>query len=47
MAQQKKTKTSGKGEQKQSLLKTQEARILMYLVPVVIILAVIAYLFKQ
>lgn len=34
-------------KEKKSIADTQEARILMYIVPVIAVLAILAFLFKQ
>ncbi|GEM_PF-2890619 len=38
---------ASKGSQNINLLQTQEARVIMYIVPALLILGIIAYLFKQ
>lgn len=47
MVPQEEQKKGSNGGEKKSVVQTQEARILMYLVPVVLVLAAIAYFFRQ
>jgi len=37
----------GNGGEKKSIADTQEARILMYIVPIILVLAALAFFFKQ
>jgi len=47
MASKKEQKTGSSEGEKKSLADTQEARILMYIVPVILVLAALAFFFKQ
>jgi hypothetical protein len=47
MVPQEEQKKSSSGSEKKSIADTQEARILMYIVPVILVLAALAYFFRQ